>query len=48
MFQSLDEEIESTVGKRPKMTQLVARFAGVVALAAVLFGGLCLLIVTLE
>jgi hypothetical protein len=48
MFHSLDEQIESTVGSRPKMTEQLARVAGIVALAVVLFGGLCLLIVTLE
>jgi hypothetical protein len=48
MFHSLDEQIESTVGSRPKMTEQIARAAGIVALAVVLFGGLCLLIVTLE
>ena len=48
MFHSLDEQIESTVGSRRKMTEQLARAAGIVALAVVLFGGLCLLIVTLE
>jgi hypothetical protein len=48
MFHSLDEQIESTVGGRPKMTKQLARVTGIIALAVVLFGGLCLLIVTLE
>lgn len=48
MFHSLDEQIESTVGNRPKLSEQLARAAGILALAVVLFGGLCLLIVTLE
>ena len=48
MFHSLDEQIESTVGDRPKMMEQLARVAGVVALSVVLFGGLCLLIAALE
>ena len=47
MFHSLDEDIESTVG-RPKRSENLARLAGIVVLSAVIFGGLCALILALE
>ena len=47
MFHSLDEQIESTVG-RPKKAEHLARFAGIVVLSVVVFGGLFALIVALE
>jgi hypothetical protein len=47
MFNSLDEEIDTTVG-RPKRSEHLARLAGIVVLSAVIFGGLCALIVALE
>jgi hypothetical protein len=47
MFHSLDEQIESTVG-RPKKGEHLARLVGVVVLSVVIFGGLCALIVALE
>ena len=48
MFHSLDEQIESTVGGRPKTMEHLARIAGIVVLSVVVFGGLSLLIVALE
>jgi hypothetical protein len=48
MFESLDEEIESTEGGRPKVSDRLLRYAGVAVLSLIVFGGLCLVIVALE
>ncbi|MGC2197069.1 MAG: hypothetical protein WA628_20500 [Terriglobales bacterium] len=48
MFHSLDEQIESTEGGRPKAMEQLVRFAGIAVLSVVVFGGLCLLIIALE
>ena len=48
MFGSLQEQIESTEGARPKATDRLVRFAGMAVLAVVVFGGLCALILALE
>ena len=48
MFPSLDEQIESTEGGRPKAIERLLRFAGVTVLSVVIFGGLYLVIVALE
>jgi hypothetical protein len=48
MFDSLEHEIENTEGGRPKTSERLMRFAGIAVIAAVVFGGLCLLIVSLE
>lgn len=48
MFGSLQEQIESTEGARPKPMDMLVRYAGVAVLAVVVFGGLCALILVLE
>jgi hypothetical protein len=48
MFGSLQEQIESTEGGHPKPMDMLLRYAGIVVLAAVVFGGLCALILALE
>lgn len=48
MFGSLQEQIERTEGGRPKGMDMLLRYAGIVGLAAVVFGGLCALILALE
>ena len=48
MFSSLQEQIETTEGGRPKTTDTLVRFAGIAVLAVVVFGGLCALILVLE
>jgi hypothetical protein len=49
MFDNLEDQIESTEGgQRPKTTEKVIRFSGIVILSAIVFGGLCALIVALE
>lgn len=48
MFGSLQEQIESTEGGRPKPMDTLVRFAGVAVLAVLVFGGLCALILALE
>lgn len=48
MFSSLQEQIETTEGGRPKTTDTLVRFAGIAVLAVVVFGGLCALIMALE
>ena len=47
MFHSLDEEIESTEGGRPKASERWLRFAGIALLSMAIFGGLYLAIVAL-
>lgn len=47
MFQPLKEQIEKTEGGRYMHEELV-RFASVGAIAAVLFGGLLLIVLVLE
>jgi hypothetical protein len=46
MFQPLNEEIEKAEGSR--LREQLVRFTGIAAIAAVLFGGLLLLILALE
>lgn len=48
MFGNLDEQIEETVGGRPTTAQKVMRFAGIVVVSVVVFGGLCMIILALE
>jgi hypothetical protein len=48
MFGSLQEQIESTEGARPKPMDMLVRYAGIAVLAVVVFGGLCALILVLE
>jgi hypothetical protein len=48
MFQTLDEQIESTEGVRPTMRARLVRLVGVVMVMAVLIGGLYFAIVSFE
>jgi len=48
MFQTLDEQIETTEGGRPSTTTRLARFAGVAVILVVLFAGLYYAIVSFE
>jgi len=48
MFDSLEHEIENTEGGRPKTSEKLVRFAGIAVIATLVFGGLCLLIISLE
>jgi hypothetical protein len=49
MFDNLEDQIESTVGgTRPKTSKRLARFAGIVVLSAIVFGGLCAIILAIE
>jgi hypothetical protein len=48
VFSSLQEQIETSEGGRPKTTDTLVRFAGIAVLAVVVFGGLCALILALE
>ena len=48
MFDDLEHEIENTEGGRPKTSEKVMRFAGITLFAALVFGGLCALIISLE
>ena len=47
MFDDLEHEIENTEG-RPKTSEKVMRFAGIVVVATLVFGGLVALIISLE
>ena len=48
MFQTLDEQIETTEGGRPTVTSRLARFAGIAVILVVLFTGLYYAIVSFE
>jgi len=48
MFDSLEHEIENTQGGRPKTSERLMRFAGIAVIAAVVFGSLCALVISLE
>jgi hypothetical protein len=48
MFSSLEEQIENTEGKRPRTLDSVVRYAGIVILSVIVFGGLCAVIIALE
>ena len=48
MFQTLDEEIETTEGGRPKTKECLVRFAVIAIVSVVLFGGLYFAIVSFE
>jgi hypothetical protein len=48
MFQSLEENIESTERSHPKAIARLVRFVGVAALSVVVFGGLYLVITMLD
>ena len=48
MFQTLDEQIEKTEGGHLTTRERLARYAGMAALAIVVFGGLLILVVVLE
>ena len=48
MFESLDREIENTEGGPRKTAEKLACFAGIAVIAALVFGGLCLLVVSFE
>jgi hypothetical protein len=48
MFQTLDEQIETTEGGRPKTKECLVRFAVIAIVSVVLFGGLYFAIVSFE
>ena len=48
MFQTVDEQIETTEGGRPTVSARLVRFAGIAAILAVLFAGLYYAIVSFE
>ena len=48
MFQTLDEQIETTEGERPTIGARLVRFAGIAIVSVVLFGALYLAIVSFE
>jgi len=48
MFQTLDEQIETTEGGHPSTTARLARFAGIAAILIVLFAALYYAIVSFE
>jgi hypothetical protein len=48
MFQTIDEQIESTEGGHPTMSSRLARFAGIAVVLLVFFAGLYFAIVSFE
>jgi len=48
MFGSLDEQIESSEGERPRVSERLVRFVVIAVVSALVFGGLYLAIVALE
>ena len=49
MFDNLEDQIKITEGGQSrKTTEKVMRFAGIVILSAIVFGGLCAIILALE
>ena len=48
MFQTIDEQIETTEGGRPSVRAHVVRFAGIAAILIVLFAALYYAIVSFE
>ena len=48
MFQTLDEQIETTEGGRPTNRARLVRFAEIAIISVLLFGGLYLAIVSFE
>ena len=49
MFENLEEQIKTThAGEQPTAVNKAMRFAGVIVLATVVFGGLCAIILALE
>ena len=48
MFDDLEHEIENTEGGPAKTSEKLMRFAGIAVVAALVFGGLCALIISLE
>ena len=48
MFQTLDEQIETTEGGRPTASARLARFATIAVILVVLFAGLYFAIVSFE
>lgn len=48
MFDDLDAQIEQTETDHPKTRDKIMRFAGVVILSVVVFGGLVAIILALE
>lgn len=48
MFQTIDEQIESTEGGRPTMSSRLARFTGIAVVLLVFFAGLYFAIVSFE
>ena len=49
MFDNLEDQIEiAEGGQRPETTEKVMRFAGIAILSAIVFGGLCAIILALE
>ena len=48
MFQTLDEQIETTEGGRATIRARLVRFAGIAAILVVLFAGLYFAIVSFE
>lgn len=48
MFQTLDEQIETTESGRPTVSARLVRFAGIAAILVVLFAGLYYAIVSFE
>ena len=48
MFETIDEEIETTAGGRPTLSARLARFAGIALVLVVFVGGLYFAIVSFE
>ena len=49
MFENLEEQIKTTEGReQPTAVNKAVRFAGIIVLATVVFGGLCAIILALE
>ena len=48
MFQTIDEQIESTEGGRPTMSSRLGRFTGIAVVLLVFFAGLYFAIVSFD
>jgi len=48
MFETIDEQVETTEGGRPTISKRLARFAGIAVVLVVFFAGLYFAIVSFE
>ncbi|HTS37312.1 MAG TPA: hypothetical protein VMH04_16665 [Candidatus Solibacter sp.] len=48
MFETIDEQVETTEGGRPRMSKWLARLAGVAVVLVIFFAGLYFAIVSFE